>query len=156
MSTVIDVPERGGWLDAIARARDEGWRGCDGLTAIDHGDELSIVAILRGPAGVRLLVTRIPADDPQVDSAAALLPAVVWHEREVAEMFGVRFVGLPDPRPLLLRDHVPAPPLRRSTPLPERVARPWPGAREPGERRRPTPPPGVRASWAAAGTEAGV
>ncbi len=141
---VVDVPDPGQWTSTLAGSADD---ACELLTAIDHGAELEILVVLRGREGLRMLRTRVPAKDPCLDSAVAVLPAVAWHEREVAEMFGVTFAGHPDPRPLLLREHVEAPPLRRSTPLPERIARPWPGARDAGARRRPTPPPGVRNSW---------
>ena len=65
-------------------------------------------------------------------------------------MFGVRFEGHPDPRPLLLRTVPAIPPLRKASALRARVETPWPGAvrAEEGRRpRRPQPPPGVRESW---------
>lgn len=39
--------------------------------------------------------------DEPVPSIAEAVPAAGWHEREARDRFGVAFVGLPDPRPLL-------------------------------------------------------
>ena len=78
-----------------------------------------------------------------------------WHERETFEMFGVVFDGHPNLVPLLLPDGFEGHPLRKEFVLASRVAKAWPGAKEPGEsdqdlhRERSSPgrrrmlPPGV-------------
>ncbi len=72
-----------------------------------------------------------------------------WHERETYEMFGVVFAGHPNLVPLLLPDGFEGHPLRKEFVLASRVAKEWPGAREPGESaaggpvRRRMRPPGV-------------
>ena len=75
-----------------------------------------------------------------------------WHERAVAELFGLRFDGH-ETTPLLLSERFDGHPLRKDFLLAARSAQAWPGAKEPGEsdadlsgstRRRPKPP-GVRA-----------
>ncbi len=65
-------------------------------------------------------------------------------------MFGVDFDGHPNLVPLLLPDGFEGHPLRKDFVLAARVAKPWPGAKEPGESdeggppsRRKTRPPGV-------------
>jgi NADH-quinone oxidoreductase subunit C len=50
-----------------------------------------------------------------------------WHEREVREMFGITFVGHPDPRNIYLPGGFEGYPLRKDYPLLSRVVRPWPG-----------------------------
>ncbi len=49
-------------------------------------------------------------------SLAATIPFVAPFEREVAEMFGVTFLGAMDRRPLLLHERHSAPPLRKGPP----------------------------------------
>ncbi len=50
-----------------------------------------------------------------------------WHEREVREMFGIDFVGHPDPRNLYLPADFEGFPLRKDFPLLARIVKPWPG-----------------------------
>jgi NADH-quinone oxidoreductase subunit C len=61
-----------------------------------------------------------------------------WHERETFEMFGVVFDGHPNLVPLLLPDGFEGHPLRKEFVLASRVAKAWPGAKEPGESDRDT------------------
>ncbi|MGH2587778.1 MAG: NADH-quinone oxidoreductase subunit C, partial [Dehalococcoidia bacterium] len=61
--------------------------------------------------------TKLPPDDPVVDSVALVWQAANWHERELMEMFGVRCAGHPDPRSLLLDDDMSIHPLLKAHPL---------------------------------------
>ncbi len=47
------------------------------------------------------LKTSLPRDG-EIDSVTQIWHAANWHEREIAELFGVRFKNHPDPRPILL------------------------------------------------------
>ena len=59
------------------------------------------------------------ADDaaPVMPSATGLWPGADWLEREVFDMFGVRFAGHPDLRRILMWDEYPHFPLRKDFPL---------------------------------------
>lgn len=59
------------------------------------------------------------ADDPTlyVDSACDIWPGAEWPEREVFDMFGIRFRNHPDLRRILLWESYPAYPLRKDYPL---------------------------------------
>ena len=50
-----------------------------------------------------------------------------WHEREVAEMYGIDFAGHPDQRKLYLPTGFEGYPLRKDFPLLARRIKPWPG-----------------------------
>jgi NADH-quinone oxidoreductase subunit C len=87
-----------------------------------------------------------------VPSLAGVFAGAGWHERQVWEMFGVTFDGHPGLVPLLLPDGFEGHPLRKEFVLASRVAKAWPGAKEPGESdrdlatgrpRRRILPPGV-------------
>ena len=59
----------------------------------------------------------IPEEDPQIDSVTALWPAARWLEREVYDLFGLRFRGHPDLRRILTPDDFPGHPLRKDYPI---------------------------------------
>ncbi|SDG45743.1 NADH-quinone oxidoreductase subunit C [Sinosporangium album] len=155
--TTADV-EPADWYGVAEFARDT--LGCvffDWLTGVDEPPEaLSVVAHLYDPAGHRhlLLRTRVPSADPVLPTLTGLYRGANWHERETFEMFGVVFDGHPNLVPLLLPDGFEGHPLRKDFILASRVAKPWPGAKEPGESghgspsRRKTLPPGVPTDWA--------
>ena len=104
---------------------------------------------------------RVPRDEPRLDSLTAVWAGAGWHERETFEMFGIDFAGHPNLVPLLLPDGFEGHPLRKDFVLAARVAKAWPGQKQPGEsdrdladddagrRRRRVRPPGVPApdSW---------
>ena len=149
----VDVPVQR-WADAVRTARDElGYDFFDWLSAVDEVGSFQIVAHLWSvPAkGGVLLRTSVPQDNAAVPSIVDIYPGAAWHERETHEMFGVDFPGHPGGlRPLLLPPEFEGHPLRKEFVLAARVAKDWPGAKEPGESHDPTAarrqkmrPPGV-------------
>jgi NADH-quinone oxidoreductase subunit C len=54
---------------------------------------------------------------PSVPSVVSLWAGANWHEREVYDMFGIRFEGHPDLRRILMWDEYPHFPLRKEFPL---------------------------------------
>jgi NADH:ubiquinone oxidoreductase subunit C len=59
--------------------------------------------------------TRIPRDDPSIESLASFLPAANWIEREIFDLLGVEFRGHPNLRRILSAESRPKDfhPLRR-------------------------------------------
>jgi hypothetical protein len=104
-----------------------------------------------GPVAVRKLLIRtaVPYEAAELPTATGVFAGAAWHERETHEMFGVGFTGHPHLAPLLLPDEFEGHPLRKDFVLAARVAKAWPGAKEPGEshdggpKRRQMQPPGV-------------
>lgn len=65
---------------------------------------------------VRLRVW-IGGNDPVVDSLVPVWPGANWLEREIFDLFGIRFAGHPDLRRILLPDDWEGHPLRRDYPV---------------------------------------
>ena len=65
---------------------------------------------------------QVPVDDPEptVDSVTSLWGSANWLEREVWDMFGVKFTGHPDLRRLLMYDGFVGHPLRKDYPVNKR------------------------------------
>ncbi|WP_405423568.1 NADH-quinone oxidoreductase subunit C [Streptomyces erythrochromogenes] len=151
----VDVPV-GSWISALEIARDK--LGCtyfDWLSAVDEpGTGFRVcahVASLENHRVRRLLLrTTVPHGAPSLPSAVAVYAGAEWHERETFEMFGITFTDHPHLVHLLLPENFEGHPLRKDFVLAARVAKAWPGAKEPGEahdpdapKRRQMLPPGV-------------
>jgi NADH-quinone oxidoreductase subunit C len=65
---------------------------------------------------IRLRV-RLSGDDPVVDSLVPVWPGANWLEREIFDLFGIRFNGHPDLRRILLPDDWEGYPLRKDYPV---------------------------------------
>jgi len=74
-----------------------------------------------------LLKADVPDDTLAMPTWTHLYQGANWHEREAREMFGIDFVGHPDPRNLYLPGDFEGFPLRKDFPLLSRVVKPWPG-----------------------------
>ena len=153
--TTYDVPSSG-WADAVTAARELGFTYFDWLTAVDELDEGFHVVTHLWSVERRehlLLRTLVGNATPALPTVTGVFAGASWHERETAEMFGIDFPGHPHLVPLLLPDGFEGHPLRKDFVLAARAAKPWPGAKEPGESdsdlrsgapgRRKTLPPGV-------------
>ncbi|MEV5730141.1 NADH-quinone oxidoreductase subunit C [Streptomyces pharetrae] len=148
----VDVPPAS-WTAALRIARDE--LGCtyfDWLSAVDEpgtGFRVSAHVVALSPVRRLLLRTTVPHEAPRLASAVGVYAGAAWHERETHEMFGVSFDGHPALDHLLLPENFEGHPLRKDFVLAARVAKAWPGAKEPGEsehggpKRRQMLPPGV-------------
>jgi NADH-quinone oxidoreductase subunit C len=126
-SSVVD---RAALAAALTFCHDDDDLGFDvlmDLTAVDYqkypgredGPRFEVVYhlySLRGNHRVRIKV-RVDEDDAVVPTAVPLWPIADWLEREVWDMFGVRFEGHPNLRRLLMYEEFVGHPLRKDYPI---------------------------------------
>lgn len=97
---LIDAQELAGVVQALLEA------GCWHLTAITalaDGESIELLYHFWMYGGLTLRA-RLPAGQPRIASITPLIPGAAFYEREVQELFGVRFSGLPDAEPLFLAE----------------------------------------------------
>lgn len=97
------------------------------LTAVDYrtypgredGPRFEVVYHLYSLGHNHRLRLKVPLDedDAVVPTAVELWPIADWWEREVWDMFGIRFAGHPDLRRLLLYEEFVGHPLRKDYPI---------------------------------------
>lgn len=91
----------------------------DYLEAEDAEDRYGVVyPLLNTETGERLIVKTFVNDpDPELPSVTPMWLGANWMEREVYDMFGIRFQAHPDPRRILMPDEFTEFPLRKDYPL---------------------------------------
>lgn len=104
MTSLVEVMkwlyyDQGGWL-TVTFGNDE--RSLNGHFAVYHA--LSMEGEVKSWVTVKVLVD---ANSQEFISITPTIPAAVWGEREVRDMYGLRPVGLPDERRLVLPDDWP-------------------------------------------------
>jgi len=129
--TAVVTPD--GIVDALRFCRDEAELGFDMLTDLTAVDYLKFPGREDGPRfdvvyhlysvphnhRVRLKVP-VEQDMPSVPTATGLWPIANWLEREVWDMYGIRFEGHPDLRRLLMYEEFVGHPLRKDYPIERR------------------------------------
>jgi NADH-quinone oxidoreductase subunit C len=63
------------------------------------------------------LRVKLTGESPEVDSVVPVWPTANWHEREIFDLFGIRFEGHPNLRRMLMPDDWEGYPLRKDYPV---------------------------------------
>lgn len=115
----VDTP------DALRLLKQLGFDLLVDITCVDYLDykgakhRYGLVYLLANTATNQRLTVRAYLDDPDpsIRSVVPLWEGANWLEREVWDLFGIRFEGHPDLRRLVMPDEFTAHPLRKDYPL---------------------------------------
>jgi NADH-quinone oxidoreductase subunit C len=125
-------PSRDGYLELIEALRADGFDMCVDVTAVDYlvdpardlppsvtPERFEVVVNLLSLEQHRRLRVRVqvPANDPVVASLFRVHPGTEAMEREVFDMFGIRFDGHPDLTRILMPEEWEGHPLRKDYPI---------------------------------------
>jgi NADH-quinone oxidoreductase subunit C len=112
-------------LELLAFLAESGFDLLVDVTCVDYLEyrnatrRYGLVYLLASTATATRLTVRVYLDDPDpaVRTVCGLWQSAEWLEREVWDMFGIRFLGHPDLRRLLMPEEFTAHPLRKDYPL---------------------------------------
>ena len=111
-------------LTALRDAPELAFNYLSDLTAVDHleigGPERFAVVyhLLSFEYNHRIVVKAfVPESNPEIQSATALWGTADWQEREVWDLYGIKFVGHPNLTRLLNPEMISGHPLRKDYPL---------------------------------------
>ncbi len=126
---ILDLEIPGGnYTDAVQFLKEDEELGLDlllQLSAIDWGDHFDIlVHLLSTRDGHKLFLRcRVEKEEAEIESISAIYRGAEWHEREVYDLFGIRFCNHPDMRRIFLGNDFPGHPLCKDFDDPERVVK---------------------------------
>ncbi|MFZ5818621.1 MAG: NADH-quinone oxidoreductase subunit C [Chloroflexota bacterium] len=111
-------------VEALTWLRDEqGFELLSALTAVDYWPQqeprFHVIYQLTSVSQNLSAQVRVPvtASRPVVPTVSGVYASANWREREVWDMFGIRFEGHPDPRRILMPEDWEGHPLRKDYPL---------------------------------------
>lgn len=112
---IVPAEQLGALCTFLKRDEDLGFDLLSNLTAVDYEDHMTVVYCLYsiGKRHRAVLKVNTDRDEPELDSVARTWPAADWQEREVYDLFGIRFRDHPDLRRILLPDDWQGHPLRK-------------------------------------------
>jgi NADH:ubiquinone oxidoreductase subunit C len=78
------------------------------ITGVDLGADLEVIyhLVYEGAVVISLRLT-VSKEGPSIESITELIPGSMLYEREVHDMFGIKFDGHPDLSPLILPEQWP-------------------------------------------------
>jgi NADH-quinone oxidoreductase subunit C len=110
----LEIQARRGQVEAIARTARQAGLFLEAITALDFTGGLQVIYFFNSyeaPSRVQVRVEIEPSES--LTTISGVYDAALWYEREVFDLFGVRFDNHPDLRRLLLPEDADFHPLRK-------------------------------------------
>jgi formate hydrogenlyase subunit 5 len=81
--------------------------GIAAISGLDLGEKIGLMYHIRTNGAIVTIRTEVPKENPKISSITDIIPGASFHEREVADLFGVVFQGHPNPARLILPEDWP-------------------------------------------------
>jgi formate hydrogenlyase subunit 5 len=81
--------------------------GISAITGVDSQEAIELMYHVRTHGTIVTIRTEVMKEDARIKSVTDLIPGADFHEREVADLFGVTFEGHPNPGRLILSENWP-------------------------------------------------
>ena len=83
--------------EVVAFARNEaGFTKMHHVVGTDEGADLGFLYVMEDGGGVILALREVaPKEDPEIDTMTTMFPSMLWHERELVDLFGAKIAGMP-------------------------------------------------------------
>ncbi len=110
-------------LAALTRAKNDlGFNRLSTITGVDRypaEPRFEVVYHLQSIATKERIrfKTRVPGDNPELESACPVYRAANWYERETFDFFGIRFLNHPDLKRIMMPEEFEGNPLRKDFPV---------------------------------------
>ena len=116
----IEIP-KGALLETARRFAGEGFDNLHCITAVDKKENIELIYIFYSMdrRARMILKTTLALNDLTVESLANIWRSADWLEREVYDLFGVRFLNHPDLKRILNPDDWDVHPLRKDFSRPD-------------------------------------
>ena len=116
--TVVARLDRTKLRDVAPRLKEApklGYETLNFIAGVDHGKQLeSVYHLYSWHTNTYLeLHVAVPRGSAELDTVTGVWPSADWHEREAWDMMGIRYIGHPDLRRILLKDDFIGHPLRK-------------------------------------------
>ena len=118
--TIEVAPE--GIVGMCEQAKADGYNFLEDVTAVDWYPteprfQISYSILSMGMKKRLRVITRLHGDSPNIDSITSVWPSANFYEREVFDLFGVRFAGHPRLTRIMMPDNWNGHPLRKDYPV---------------------------------------
>ena len=119
--TLLIPPTRIRWAAQILKQH-RGYLFLSDVTAVDrHPSEPRFEVVYHLLCQQRKQALRLkcllPGDNPEIETVTGVWRSANWYEREVFDLFGIRFIGHPDLRRILMPEDWEGHPLRKDYPV---------------------------------------
>jgi len=109
-------------VGTLATLRDAGYGFFEDMTAVDWFPseprfQVTYHLLSHGYKEYIRIKAMVEGSDPSIESITSLWPAANFYEREVFDLFGIRFEGHPNLRRLMMPDEFEGHPLRKDYPV---------------------------------------